>query len=513
MITPYIALFSWPVVSIVLFKHLRVPVAVLMTILAGYLLLPSAFEIAIPILPDLDKKTVPAMCALGLGLLFAAQVKDDHIRPGILPQSITARVLLVILIFASALTVLTNTDVTVDNGNVLPALRTYDAMSYMLSAATAVIPLLLGRKFLGHPDMQRFALKALCISALLYSLPALIEIRLSPQLHTWVYGYFQHSFAQHVRADGYRPIVFLTHGLRLGIFLCICIVATMVLARISKGVRMPYMLAGLYLLAILVLSKNLGALILAVLFVPVVFFLPRRLQMLAALGVCAVFLIYPVARSSGLIPIDWILNTVTAISPDRAYSFEFRINTEEELLAKAAERPLFGWGGWGRSLTYDPWGNSAIADGTWIIILGLYGWFGYLAQFGLIALPILQLQAWFKQLNVGHETTALAVILACNMVDLLPNSSLTPLTWTFVGALLGRVEFGRVEATDMQAAPVLTSDPSDGAILRPAYSRARALKKRVLPEPAPAAEASAAAVNTYTRQTRMHTRGQRKTGA
>ena len=46
----------------------------------------------------------------------------------------------------------------------------------------------------------------------------LVEVRLSPQINTWIYGFFQHDFIQMMRYGGFRPIVFLPHGLWVAFF-------------------------------------------------------------------------------------------------------------------------------------------------------------------------------------------------------------------------------------------------------------------------------------------------------
>ena len=44
------------------------------------------------------------------------------------------------------------------------------------------------------------------------------------------------------------------------------------------------------------------------------------------------------------------------------------------LAAKAMRRPVFGWGGWGRSRVHDEWGTDlSITDGLWIIQFGQLG--------------------------------------------------------------------------------------------------------------------------------------------
>ena len=71
------------------------------------------------------------------------------------------------------------------------------------------------------------------------------------------------------------------------------------------------------------------------------------------------------------------------------------------------------------------------------------GWLGYLAEFGLTALPLLVLARGVllrQGVVIARPTAALALILAVNMVDLLPNATHIPFTWLMAGALLGEAE-------------------------------------------------------------------------
>ena len=45
------------------------------------------------------------------------------------------------------------------------------------------------------------------------------ELHMAPQLHNRFYGYFQHDFSQTLRGTGYRPMVFMAHGLTLSLFM------------------------------------------------------------------------------------------------------------------------------------------------------------------------------------------------------------------------------------------------------------------------------------------------------
>ena len=105
------------------------------------------------------------------------------------------------------------------------------------------------------------------------------------------------------------------------------------------------------------------------------------------------------------------------------------------------ERPFFGWGSWGRNHIYDASGTIlTTTDGRWIITMGVYGWVGFLAEFGLLTLPILLL--WRRTTGVVSGAIppwlgGLALIHVINVIDLLPNATITPMTWLIAGALLG----------------------------------------------------------------------------
>ena len=64
------------------------------------------------------------------------------------------------------------------------------------------------------------ALAAGIVAAGLVYVPfCLFEVKQSPQLHVIVYGYMPHDFGQQVRFGGYRPMVFLGHGLLVAFFM------------------------------------------------------------------------------------------------------------------------------------------------------------------------------------------------------------------------------------------------------------------------------------------------------
>lgn len=436
----------WPVVAWLLWSRLDAARALIWTLLAGYLLLPpaqAAFDL--PVVPDMNKVSIPNLMALACALFL----RRDTVP--VFPLGTVGRVLMALYVISPFATVLTNGDPIIGTGAYIPGMSLYDSLAVMVSQAIDLLPFILARRYLGAPEAMRAMLVAFAVSGLAYSLPILIEARMSPQLNVWVYGFHQHDFAQTIRFGGYRPMVFLPHGLWLAFFVLMALVSATVLARRSTGaMRRRWGLAALWLMLMLVLARSAGPMVYAALALPVVLVLPLRTQFLLAGGLAVLVISYPLLRGAHLLPMHAITETAAQYSEDRAGSFAFRVDNEERLLARAQERPWFGWGAYGRNLIYDMETGEVltISDGAWIIVLGIYGWGMYLAQFGLLVLPLLGMARRALQRRIGAElwpVAGVAVILAFNLVDLLPNATLIPLTWLMAGAVLGHLE-GRFSA-------------------------------------------------------------------
>ncbi len=210
----------------------------------------------------------------------------------------------------------------------------------------------------------------------------------------------------------------------------------------------PVAITG-YLATVLVLCKTLGALFYGAALVPLVRFTRPQLQLRVALVFVAIALLYPMLRAANLFPTTSILEVASSIDADREQSLQFRFANEDELLAHAWDRFSFGWGRFGRNRVFDDetGDDISVTDGRWIITMGVFGFVGFLAEFGLLALPIVRAAQALKFAASPRDEiflAALALILAINMIDLLPNSSISPWTWLLAGALLGRAEAMRV---------------------------------------------------------------------
>lgn len=436
----YLMLLIWPMIAVGLFRRLPIERALIWSILGAYLLLPPLADFDFPLVPPLDKVSIPNLAAFLICLVMLGK------RVPMLPESPTGRFLMILFVISPVATVLTNADPILFEVGGLPGLRIHDSVSAVINQAIFVLPFFLARRFLATEAAQREALWALMAAGLAYSIPMLIEIRLSPQLNIWIYGFFQHDFIQMMRQGGFRPIVFLPHGLSVAFFAMTTVLAALALRRAAApDRRKPYFFAASYLGIILVLCKTLGALIYAIVLAPLVILASRKQQIRIAAALALIAMLYPLLRGADLVPVETMRAQAALISEERAGSLGFRFDNENQLLARAEERPLFGWGGWGRNLIYDPATGTtqSVTDGRWIIVIGIYGWSGYIVEFGLLALSLLLLARRTHRLTeaqISPYAGPLALILAINMVELLPNATLIPFTWLLAGALLGHAE-------------------------------------------------------------------------
>ena len=355
---------------------------------------------------------------------------------------------MVILVLAVSplITALLNGDAIAGPGIVLPGVGLYDGLSSVEYQLLQIMPLILGRQFLTSPRDSQMLLRVLVIASLVYSLPILLEIRLSPQLHTWVYGYFPHSFEQQIRQGGFRPVVFVGHGLLVAFFVMLGVVASATLWRSRSRIgRLPPLVVTIYLSAILVLCKTIGALIYAAILLPFVRFASVKVQLRVATVLAVAALLYPSLRAAELVPTEAILSLAASFSEERADSLSVRFSNEKALLDRASQRFWFGWGRYGRNriFDFDSGKEETISDGLWIIVMGQAGYVGFLALFGLWGLIVLRAVRAAKRIIDPvdkAQLATLAILLGVYMIDEIPNAPASPLMWLIAGAILGRAD-------------------------------------------------------------------------
>lgn len=436
----YFALLVWPIVALYWYSRLPVAQATLWTILGGYLLLPDGLDLKLKMIPVFNKETIPNLAAF-IGCVVYAR------RPlGFISRRGLAEMFVLAIVIGPFITSMLNGDSIQIGNTVLPGVGPYDAGSNAIYVLIFILPFFIGRQFFRTVEDNAQILRIMVVAGLAYSLLMLFEVRMSPQLSNWIYGYTPQSIAIEFRAGGFRPVVFLRNGLLVALFAMTSAVAGAALWRTKRRIgRWPPGGVTGYLSFVLVLCKSLGALLYCTVAVPLVRWASPRMQLRVACVLVIIALAYPVLRISDLVPTTSILNAARLVSIDRADSLNTRFVQEDQLLAHAWQRPWFGWGRYGRSRVYNGWNgaDNSITDGYWIIVLGQFGLVGFTATFGLLALTVFRASSALKFARSPYEAeylAALALIVSFNVMDSLPNSSITPWTWLLVGALLGRAE-------------------------------------------------------------------------
>jgi hypothetical protein len=212
-----IAMFGWIPLAISLFAVMKVRYAIIAAYLIGWLFLPQA-QYPIAGLPDYTRMT-----AVNAAVLLGVLLKDPQglfaVRPRIwdLPM--------LVYCLSPLPTALRNN------------LGAYDGFSGILEALlTWGIPYWIGRAYFGDWRSIRLLAVAVVVGGLVYMPLCLWEMRMSPQLHHTLYGFYPTRFERAVRLGGYRPMMFLRHGIAVGLWMCTTALAAFWLWR-SGSVR------------------------------------------------------------------------------------------------------------------------------------------------------------------------------------------------------------------------------------------------------------------------------------
>ncbi len=468
----FVALLAWIPLTLMLFMAVRPPVAAVLSIIGAEMLLPVGTGLDLPAGILFDKGFVGCMGAL-LGYAFFAPQRLSWARPGRGPDWF------VIALLVGALgTHFANQDPLFYGPTILPPMRPIDLIGTVTRIITDWwLPYFIGRATIRSTrDLKTVAL-VLAGAGLLYTLPILLELRLSPQLHRWVYGYHQHTFGQTLRAGGYRPMVFMYHGLNLTLFLLFTGLAASMLVRARVQLfGFPAALSVGVITVVLFLCRSLATQVYACLMLPAALFLPARTQLLAAVLLASILIGYPFIRTAGLVPLDEIASTASLYDENRANSLRFRVEHEDQLIEKFSQRPLFGWGTYARNGIWNLRSGrlESVFDGAWLIVLGQRGLVGYLAIYGMLLWPVFH--AWrsrrFAPRRIQLLTGGFSLIVVTAMLDTVPNSAGTSPYVTFLAGVLAMVtravqrERKAPEATPQAVSPEL---PRASALAQVSY--------------------------------------------
>jgi hypothetical protein len=439
-----IAMMGWPLVALALFFALPPRRAVLATVILGTMFLPiAALKLGAGI-PLISKLTVTSGSAL-LGVAFC----DTHRLLAFRPRWVDLAMLVWCICPLAA--------------SVSNDLGLYDGTSSVFyKVCYWGFPYFLGRLYCSTMVGLTELAKAIFFGGLLYIPFCLIEIRMSPQLHMWTYGFYQHDFGQTIRYGGFRPMVFMNHGIMLTLWMAMATLAGLCLwwwgiLRQVLGVKMPWLVAGLALTT--VACKSMGAIALMMVgagALAMIRWAPSRsvILLLAAVPPLMLALRIPKIFSSSDLG-----GTPEVMGQQRSESLRFRLLNEDFLVDKALRRPFFGWGLWGRARIHDVNGNDiTTTDSLWIIELGNAGFAGLLAMLAVFLIPVYGLLRLLPDAETWRNRVVIPSVFACLMVllfliDCMFNDFNNPAYLMAVGGL-STLRFGKIRRRPSKPVPV-----------------------------------------------------------
>ncbi len=310
------------------------------------------------------------------------------------------------------------------------------------------VPFIAGRLYFSSYQNQVILCRAFFIAGLMYIPFIVFELVMSPQAHRIVYGYMQHDFSQVIRGGGYRPMVFMQHGIMLGTFMCMSAFVglwcwfTKVFPKKMWGI--PTWMLSLTLLICAVACKSSGAIGLLFMGIIVLIATVKLKTRLIVFIVLILPVIYVGSRASGSWDGQNLVDFIAEkFSEDRSLSLQFRLDNENILIEKALEKPVFGWGGWGRSRVYDEdtGEDKSTTDGFWIITLGRWGFVGLISISLVFLLPMLMFvmkhhpKRW-KEPEIAPGAV-IALIPLLFLIDCSLNAMVNQMYIIFAGAVVG----------------------------------------------------------------------------
>jgi hypothetical protein len=330
--------------------------------------------------------------------------------------------------------------------SVVNDLGAYDGFSTMQNQIVVwAVPYFLGRIYLDSLAGLRQLAVGLFIGGLVYIPFCWYESRTFSSLHILVYGLNTgRDAAQSIRYGGYRPQVFFEHGLMLGVWLMTACLMGIMLWRMGIVKRLwnlPISLLVSALLITFIIARSTGAyaLFLIGLVILLVAWQFRTAILLWALilGICW----YLYMGVTGTFPNKQVIDTLSqTFDAERVASVKFRFDNEEILGARARERMLFGWGGFGRNRVFDEYGKDiSITDSLWIIAFGINGAFGVATLTASILLPVISFcirypaKLWSRPVVAPAAT--LAVCITLYMFDSVLNAMVNPIFMLAAGGL------------------------------------------------------------------------------
>ena len=431
-----IAIFGWPVLVLVLFSVLRPRRAVIVAMLGAWMFLPMA-GYNLPGLPDITKMSITCVSVF-LGTMLFDAGRFSRLRWSWVDLALIVWVLVPLPSAVSS------------------GYGAYDGLSGILNQVVSWgLPYVIGRLYFSDLDSLRELAVGIFVGGLVYVPLVLFEARMSPQLHSWVYGFHQHQFAQSRRGDGWRPTVFMQHGLAVAMFMGTAAVCGMWMWAAGRmrtvrifGGAVPTWILAIGLFAVAAACRSSYALILMLAGTGALFASRWLNTRVILAGMLAIAPLYVVARTVG----GWdaqLLRDVSAMlmGQDREGSLGVRLDSEDVCWRFMQSSLLFGDGRMDRLMLREADGERFIPDALWLIALAKNGLCGLIALFALLLAPTarylwrFEAKALFTPDFAG--ATVLAMVLVLYAMDNLMNAMVNPIYLLGAGGLAGLAAAGK----------------------------------------------------------------------
>jgi hypothetical protein len=427
-------MFGWILLTAALFRHMPAHRAVIVSVVGGVLFLPAAVYNIAPF--PRYTKDVAIAASVFIGGFFCRPQDRKLLRLNVYD------IPMLMWCFISPLAT---------------SLSNRLSLSYAFSSALTMylgwgVVYWAGRKYFVDPSSLHELAQAIVIGGLLYVPLILFELRMSPKLSKIIYGFFPHSWLQHIRYGGWRPIVFMEHGLMVALWMSAAFTIAFWYWKtktVSRVAGIPIGLAAVFLFVLALFTRSATAWIAVSLAIVSILLsssfrsaAPFRLLLLAI----PVYMIFRVGNVLTRESLVGLLSHV--LDAERIGSFGIRLVQEELFGARALERPLFGWGHMGRAWPTDiDTGLRTIqmVDSLFTIILSTRGLFGLFAVYSAMLIGPWRVFGLFNRsrrvapdtsAKIDLDATILGVVVVIAMLDSLMNGLLNPTFLLCSGALV-----------------------------------------------------------------------------
>ena len=325
-------------------------------------------------------------------------------------------------------------------------------------------PWLLGRLYFARPDGQQQLMRGLTWSALACLPIAVIEGVVGPGLvYEALYGPHPFHADGAQRYLGFRPLGCFENGNQYGLWVSLCAVAAVWLARSASGDRRNRARIQAAVVVLMALAaQSVGAVVLMFFGIGLLFSLSLISLKRLTVAAMAVLVLGGTVYLSGAVPVRQLATGTTAgravVDAFRGVgrgSLTWRVSQDQKLLRGALAHPLAGSGHWDwwRPEGVRPWGLP-------LLVTGQFGLVGLALCFGLMLAPAVRTGLYTERRRVWRPQalpTVLATLVMLSMMDALLNSFIFFPAVLAAGALGGA---GQVRTDDD---PMVTRIPARAA--------------------------------------------------